>query len=964
MSTFPTTTNSRLNNEQQKAVLTTEGPVLIIAGPGSGKTFTLVERICYLIQEKQISADNILVATFTEKAAQELITRISNRLLDEGLSINLNEMYIGTLHSICLRILEEHREFTRLKNNYTLMDQFDQQYFLYQHIYDYQSIDNSDLIIGNPQTSRWKRAESLLKWLNKVSEECIHVDDLLNSNNQMIRALGECYKKYQEQLEEDNALDFSTIQVEAFNLISNNPSVLDNLQQQIKYVMVDEYQDTNTVQEQILLKLVEKSNNICVVGDDDQGLYRFRGATIRNILEFPNNFPYQDCKQIQLSVNYRSHPSIINCFNRWMELNDWDDDNRTFRFNKEISPKDDDFPDTTAVIKVSGNDQADNWYEKIYDFLQELKSSGKLSDWNQIAFLFRSVKNEKVVGLAEFLEERDIPVYSPRSNMFFDRKEVRLMLGAIIFLFPQFQIVRKWNDDAHLNEWDYYDQCFADFAELLRLPENKELLQWCRRRAKTHLSLSENTDYGFARLFYELLQFPLFSKYIQDSSKAGIVDSRPARNLSLLSQLLTKFEYLHHISVLSPKYLDKNIRDLFNQYLRFLMDGGINEYEDSSEYAPSGCVSFLTIHQAKGMEFPIVFVGSLEDVPKKQFTELDELLQNEFYRKPPFEPIDKTKLYDFWRLYYTAFSRAQNLLVLTCQEQTPRGKGVRRVPSKYFMTLYDSIPYSNEGLFQLEEITFEKIKDVNLKNEYSFTSHISLFENCAIQYRFFKDLEFSPVRHNATLFGMLVHQTIEDIHKSALRNEEHLINPEQIESWFNKNYKYLTKKERVYLAPQIQLVALKQIMNYVKRQEGKWSQIKEAEVEVSLVKEDYILRGTVDLIRGEDDTVELIDFKSEKKPDLYHERDKLERYRRQLEVYAHLVEERTGLKVSKLHLYYTGENDSNPYVTFKKDSKSIDKTIESFDNIVNRIEQKDFNISERPAKLCVECDMRFFCDRQ
>jgi len=596
--------------------------------------------------------------------------------------------------------------------------------------------------------------------------------------------------------------------------------------------------------------------------------------------------------------------------------------------------------------------------------LQTLKSSGKLSDWNQVAFLFRSVKNDKVVRLAHYLEDRGIPVYSPRSNMFFEREEVRLMIGALIFLFPQFPHVRKWNEQAYLPEWEYYDSCFRDFAKLLRLPENKDLLMWCRERAKAHLNLSENTDYGFTRLFYELLQFPVFSRYLQDHSASGVVDSRPARNLALFSKLLTKFEYLHHISVLTPKYLEKNLRDLFNQFFRFLMDGGINEYEDSSEYAPSGCVSFLTIHQSKGLEFPVVFVGSLNDTPRKQYTELDELLQNEYYRKPPFEPIEKIKDYDFWRLYYTAFSRAQNLLVLTCQEHTPKGRGQKHSPSKYFLPLYNELPYWTDETFDLHKITFEKVKDVNLKKEYSFTSHISLFENCAIQYRFFKELEFSPVRHNATLFGMLVHQTIEDIHKTVLRNEEHLITEENIEAWFNKNYLYLTKKERVYLAPHIQQVALKQILRYVERQGGDWSRIKEAEVDVSLIKENYILKGTIDLIRGDNDTVEIVDFKSEKKPDIFNDRERLERYRRQLEVYAHLVESRTGQKVSKLHIYFTGEDDGNPYVTFNKNSESIDQTIEAFDEIVNKIERKEFTITERPTKICAECDMRFYCDRQ
>src|SRR5690606_36134175 len=153
-------------------------------------------------------------------------------------------------------------------------------------------IENIELIIGDPEsTSRWDRAESLMKWLNKVSEECIDIEQLLNSRNVKAKALGECYDLYQKQLLEENSLDFSTIQVETLRLLENNPTVLQQLQQQIKYIMVDEYQDTNTVQEQILFQLAGQEQNICVVGDDDQGLYRFRGATIRNILEFPQNFP-------------------------------------------------------------------------------------------------------------------------------------------------------------------------------------------------------------------------------------------------------------------------------------------------------------------------------------------------------------------------------------------------------------------------------------------------------------------------------------------------------------------------------------------------------------------------------------------------------------------------------------------------------------------------------------------------
>jgi len=239
-----------------------------------------------------------------------------------------------------------------------------------------------------------------------------------------------------------------------------------------------------------------------------------------------------------------------------------------------------------------------------------------------------------------------------------------------------------------------------------------------------------------------------------------------------------------------------------------------------------------------------------------------------------------------------------------------------------------------------------------------------VFENCAEQYRFFKELEFNPIRAGAQLFGTLVHQTIEDIHKAVLRGEESSVTPERIQDWLNTNYQFLSKRERQYLAPQTLKAVENHVLGYFNRENGNWDRIKEAEVEISLVKDQYILKGSVDLIRGEHDTVEIIDFKSEKKPDMEKDRERLKQYQHQLEVYAHLVEERTGQKVSRMHLYYTGEDGGNPYVSFNKDDRAIGKTIAQFDNIVSRIEQQDYQITARPTKLCQNCDMRSYCDNK
>ncbi|MEP8628269.1 ATP-dependent helicase [Enterobacter mori] len=963
MTTNVKSLQSKANPQQLEAILATDGPVLIIAGPGSGKTFTLVERIVYLITHRGIAPESLLVVTFTDKAARELTTRIANRLAELKIQFNLNEMYLGTFHSICLRMVEDYREFTRLKRNFTLFDQFDQQYFLYQHIKEFRELTDAELVMGHDQAGRWVQSENLLKWLNKVSEEALDATTLAAAIEPEICALASCFVKYQELLYEHNSLDFSGIQYEALQLLEQHPAVLANLQEKLTHLMVDEYQDTNTIQERILLLLAGEHKNLCVVGDDDQGLYRFRGATIRNILEFPTLFNEGQCRQVKLTVNYRSHPDIIRFYNEWMKEQEWGDGTREFRFAKQIVPREGDFPDVPAAVRLAASDdrgETNNWHAEILLFLNKLKSSGQITNWNQVAFLFRSVKNDKAVALARFLESQGVPVFSPRSNMFFEREEIRLMIGALIFLFPQFPKVRAWAEGVHLPIWDYYDHiCFKPFTDELRKPENKAMLDWARPLAKRHVVLAQNTDYSFSGLFYQLLQFPLFSRFLTDEALQSVGKGRAARNLGTFSKLLTKFEHLHYVSVLNPEFLEKNLRDLFNQFMRFLVDGGIGEYEDEAEHAPNGCVSFLTIHQSKGLEFPLVICGSLEAVPRKQYGELDVLLEDGAYlSKERFEPLEHMKHFDFWRLFYTAFSRAQNLLVLAAQEKQGQGKS----PSKYFDRLFYELPNWRE--VDLSALCFEAVKQINLKREYSFTSHITVFENCAEQYRFFKELEFNPIRAGAQLFGTLVHQTIEDMHRAALRGEESIITPDRIREWMGINYQYLSKRERQYLAPQTLKAVEKHILRYYERESGNWGRIKEAEVEISLIKDQYILKGSVDLIRGEHETVEIIDFKSEKKPDMEKDRDRLRQYQHQLEVYAHLVEERTGQRVSRMHLYYTGEDSGNPYVSFTKDDRTIGETISRFDDIVARIERQDYQIASRPAKRCLECDIRPYCDKK
>jgi len=952
---------SSLNKDQLQIVNQTEGPVLVIAGPGSGKTKTLVDRIVHLVQTG-VQPEEIMVGTFTEKAAKELITRISNLLLQNGIQANLNEMYIGTLHSIFLRFLEENREFTRLKRSYRLFDQFEQVFTIFRHINEFMAVENITELIGDHRVSYWRKATSIAEKLNTVSEEILDVEQLKRSDYPSVKALAACYTIYEQILEEENALDFSSIQFATYQLFTEHPEVLSKIQDKVRYFMVDEYQDTNTIQERILLMLASKNNNICVVGDDDQGLYRFRGATIRNILEFDKNFPKGECKFFFLQTNYRSDPQIIEFYNRWMQNQSWTFDGKTFRFDKTIVPREDIFPDTPTVLRLSAEDDTEDYHAEVLRFIRYLESEHIITDYNQIAFLFRSVKSDKAKALADYLEENGIKVFSPRSGMFFEREEIRLMLGCLVSLFPQVETLFEQGTTISglCLQWsDFFIQTLQENPE-----GNKELIRWVMATQQKHAFLDKGTDYGMTSLVYRMFQYPLFAKYLKVDLDANKTDLRAAYNIGMFTSLVSKFEYLYGITIFTPKNIEKVLKNFFNYYLRFLVQGGMSEFEDFDETLPSGCVSFMTIHQSKGLEFPITIVGSMNAVPAKSYTDLDEILQTHYFHKPIYEPLDEIKYFDFARLYYTAFSRAQNLLLLTgCEQATGR-----KTPSAYFAPYWNNLPKWNASQVDLHKVDLAKVKPTNVKHEYSFTSHILLYENCPRQYEFYKELQFVEERRGSTMGGSLLHQTIEDIHKAVLRGESNLLTNENIESWFNTNYQLLIKQLHSYLNEPQREAILRQVLNYRDVNAKFWHRIKEAEVDVSLVKEDYILKGKIDLVEGENGTVELVDFKSGDKPDVNtrdeYKRQILNQYRRQLEIYAYLIEQRYGHKVSAMHLYYPKVEDGNPRITFRYQQQNVDSTIQSFEEVVSKIEKKDFSMENvrRNERHCSDCDLRFFCN--
>ena len=280
-------------------------------------------------------------------------------------------------------------------------------------------------------------------------------------------------------------------------------------------------------------------------------------------------------------------------------------------------------------------------------------------------------------------------------------------------------------------------------------------------------------------------------------------------------------------------------------------------------------------------------------------------------------------------------------------------------PNQYFEKMHEHIPSHTS----LESFDFERVKKSSLKRTYSFSSDINAYEICPLQYMFHKELGYGNVRNGATLFGSVVHQTIEDINKAAIKGDIASITNDNIENWFNENYKACSRLNNYYLSEPQKDAALNQIINYKNKTYDNLVNVVEAEFPVSISNENYDIRGRVDMIAKNGNSYEIVDFKTEKKPDINHEKEKLERVKSQLEVYSNLIEEKYNIKIDDMKVYYTSELSESPVVSFGKNDKSIETTMARFDNIADRIDKKDFIHKCHDAKTCKNCDFRFYCKK-
>ena len=380
-----------LDRQQLEVIAHGDGPLQVVAGPGSGKTTCIALRAANLVLTDRVQPHELTLSTFTKEAAQEMRTRFTATLRSAGYRGDLSRVVISTIHSLCHRLLTQHGMTIGLKSGYRLLNAAEQ--------LDLMEI-NYDRIFGPDQDAlartddRWTRPERAVaearRYFDRISDDVIDPNEMMTSGLPFQAALGRCHLRYGQLLWDRHAVDFAHLQVWALALLEN-PQVLTTVSAGMRHLLVDEYQDTSFAQERLLLRLASAHHHVCVVGDEDQSIYRFRGARVDNMLRFGTRFP--GCRLLYLTNNYRSHRDIVTAFNRWMSAGDWSNPGGVdHRFAKTIVASavhaSDDHP---AVVSIMGADRRHE-ARQLAELFSSLRARGFITDYSQAAVLLPSVK--------------------------------------------------------------------------------------------------------------------------------------------------------------------------------------------------------------------------------------------------------------------------------------------------------------------------------------------------------------------------------------------------------------------------------------------------------------------------------------------------------------------------------------------------------------------------------------------
>ena len=609
-----------LNKPQKEAVFHTEGPLLILAGAGSGKTRVLTHRIAYLIEEKGVNPWNILAITFTNKAAEEMRQRV-----DSLVGIGAESIWVSTFHSMCVRILRRYIDRLGYDNRFTIYDTDDQK-TLMKEVCRKTDID----------TKRFKE-RMLLSVISSAKNEMILPEEFeLNAGGDFVQLkIAKVYKEYEAQMRANNALDFDDLLVKTVQLLETQPDVRENYQERFRYIMVDEYQDTNTVQFRLVSLLAGKYRNLCVVGDDDQSIYKFRGANIRNILDFEKEF--SDAKVIKLEQNYRSVGNVLEVANSVIR-------NNKGRKEKTL------WTDNEKGEKIRLR-QFDTAYDEAQFIAEDIKDeTAQGANYSDHAVLYRTNAQSRL--LEEKFVAMNIPYKIVGGINFYSRREIKDVLSYL-------KTIDNGKDDLAVRRIINVTKRGIGLTTINRIQESA-----AARGIGFYDALSApDLIPGIGRSASKLDSFAALIEYFKGrSEESGVTD--------LLTEVIEKTGYTESLEADDPEELEarvQNIDELVSKaavYEESCSDRGerptlsgfleevalvadIDSVAEDRDY-----VILMTLHSAKGLEFPHVYLAGMEDGLFPSYMSISG--------------DDPEELEEERRLCYVGVTRAEEKLTLTC----------------------------------------------------------------------------------------------------------------------------------------------------------------------------------------------------------------------------------------------------------------------------------------------------------
>lgn len=637
-----------MNSEQSEAVRTTEGPLLIMAGAGSGKTRVLTHRIAYLLDEKDVSPYNILAITFTNKAAKEMKARVEHLVGEEAQVI-----WMSTFHSMCVRILRRDADRIGIERNFTIIDPTDQK-----------SVIKDVLKSENIDSKRFEPRMFIGAISNLKNELKTPEDAQKEANDFHSQMVATVYKGYQRQLSRNEALDFDDLIMTTINLFERVPETLEYYQNKFQYIHVDEYQDTNKAQYTLVKLLANKFKNLCVVGDSDQSIYGWRGADIQNILSFEEDYP--EAKTIFLEQNYRSTKNILNAANE------------VIKHNSERKPK-------GLWTANSGGDKI-QYYEAMterdeaeYVVKEIMKHQRSGKKYSEMAILYRTNAQSRV--LEETFMKANIPYTMVGGQKFYDRKEIKDLLSYL-------RVIANSNDDISL-------QRIINVPKRGIGPSSVEKIQTYALQNNISMfdALAEVDFIGLSKKvtqecisFYEMIQnlikeqefleiSEIVDEVLQKSGYRDMLDRE--QSIESRSRLENLDEFM---SV--PKDYEENTPLEEQSLINFLTD--LSLVADIDEADTQNGVTLMTMHSAKGLEFPIVFIMGMEE--------------SLFPHIRAIKSEDDHEMEEERRICYVAITRAEELLYIT--NATTRmlfGRSQSNMPSRFLKEIPEDLLDSHTG---------------------------------------------------------------------------------------------------------------------------------------------------------------------------------------------------------------------------------------------------------------------------